>query len=518
MGKEFYFETDDRLDRKKYAEFLKTLIENCDDYRREDSDGAYVIAIDSPWGTGKTRFAKMLRNYLEDRTKDMSDDSSPGKKAVFNAIYYNSWDTDFSNDALQPLIHTITRSPEFKPDEFGEAGEEILEKFKKSAIAVAKVAGFALIHHFLGETAAEVAKALDDASSEVKADPLEEYQSRLDLLQGFKDSLRDLIAHTKQKKLVIIVDELDRCRPTYAIQTLEVVKHLFDVNGLVFIFALDIKQLSCSIKTVYGQDMESIGYLCRFFDYISNCPNPNYDKFIADSVVEINKKNAITNCASVLKNPENPLIEFIEFVLDISKNNPLSYRDITTLLASYRMLLNERLQNYTFLPILKLYFLLLFMKYKYPAAFIELVSDKGVNDINGFVANLVSIHLDSIMEIQLLALNVKKRLDIFDFFGVPFDENGKNTLAQNGIINGILRTDEEKVILTTEYPIPNHVRENVFSEIVKQKYDIVFNYIIIRQDLEKWEAIKNFTPMQYYYQQLEMFNFAFSADNTPPEA
>ena len=61
---EYYFDPDDRLERKKYAEFLKSMLENCDKYRREDSDGAYVIAIDSPWGTGKTRFAKMLRNYL----------------------------------------------------------------------------------------------------------------------------------------------------------------------------------------------------------------------------------------------------------------------------------------------------------------------------------------------------------------------------------------------------------------------------------------------------------------------
>ena len=73
MGREFYFETDDRLDRQKYAEFLKTLLEHCDEYRREDSDGAYVIAIDSPWGTGKTRFAKMLKNKLECRAPKLEN-------------------------------------------------------------------------------------------------------------------------------------------------------------------------------------------------------------------------------------------------------------------------------------------------------------------------------------------------------------------------------------------------------------------------------------------------------------
>ena len=95
---EYYFDTDDKLERRKYAEFLKSMLENCDKYRREDSDGAYVIAIDSPWGTGKTRFAKMLRNFLEGREPKVIDGKAdqsfipPAKEErKFNVIYYNSW-------------------------------------------------------------------------------------------------------------------------------------------------------------------------------------------------------------------------------------------------------------------------------------------------------------------------------------------------------------------------------------------------------------------------------------------
>lgn len=111
---EYYFKPDDKLDRERYAKFLETLLLRCDDYRREDSDGAYVIALDSPWGTGKTRFVKMLRNHLEGRTPKLVGDKvdksfipEPDEDRAFNVIYYNAWETDFWSDALEPLISSI---------------------------------------------------------------------------------------------------------------------------------------------------------------------------------------------------------------------------------------------------------------------------------------------------------------------------------------------------------------------------------------------------------------------------
>jgi hypothetical protein len=67
-------------------------------------------------------------------------------------------------------------------------------------------------------------------------------------------------------KIVIIIDELDRCRPTYAVQLLERIKHLFDVEGVVFMLGIDRNQLSHSIKALYGSEFDSTGYLKRFID------------------------------------------------------------------------------------------------------------------------------------------------------------------------------------------------------------------------------------------------------------
>jgi hypothetical protein len=145
---EYYFDPDDKLERKRYAEFLKSMLENCDKYRREDSDGAYVIAIDSPWGTGKTRFAKMLRNFLEGRVPQVVDGRAdqtiipePQTDRKFNVIYYNSWETDYWNDALEPLIHSIYGSNIIEL----ESTDADIVKMRTALLQILKGMGLAII-------------------------------------------------------------------------------------------------------------------------------------------------------------------------------------------------------------------------------------------------------------------------------------------------------------------------------------------------------------------------------------
>ena len=80
--------------------------------------------------------------------------------------------------------------------------------------------------------------------------------------------------------LFILVDELDRCRPTYAIEMLERVKHLFNVDNVVFVLATDTDQLSSAIKAVYGAGFDSPRYLNRFFDQTYEFPEPAVGDFL----------------------------------------------------------------------------------------------------------------------------------------------------------------------------------------------------------------------------------------------
>ena len=196
---EYYFDPDDKLERRKYAEFLKSMLENCDKYRREDSDGAYVIAIDSPWGTGKTRFAKMLRNYLENRTNDTPVETPIDPSIDFLTVYYNAWDTDFSSDALEPIIYSLINSPEFESELFEQQADEEIEKFANTAKKVLKVIGLSVSHHFLGETATNVI----DKCLEEEGLKSEDYgfEKRRQVILEFRDTLSRVIAKTQKKKL-----------------------------------------------------------------------------------------------------------------------------------------------------------------------------------------------------------------------------------------------------------------------------------------------------------------------------
>jgi len=502
---EYYFETDDKLGRKKYAEFLKSMLENCDNYRREDSDGFYVIAIDSPWGTGKTRFAKMLRNYLEDRTKEMGVGSRPGKNASFNAIYYNSWETDFSDDALLPLIHSIIKSPEFKAERFAKKSQRFLEKFKGAATAVAKVAIYSAIHNLAGETVTEMVKDAEDSVSQQIADPLKSYEERLNLLDDFKRSLEKVIEHTRQKRLIIIVDELDRCRPTFAIQTLELAKHLFSVDGLIFVFALDIKQLSSSVKTVYGQELDAPGYLSRFFNYIGRIPEPNELTFIA---------NLFASCSCFEDYPcEIIQEELVKTFSDAVSCYHLSLRDISTVFQAYKLMYITFLNKYKKLAAHKNYICLLVIKYKDAELFNRICKDKTATIIDQgemFKSQEQKNILATCNNLtnMLHARNIKD----FDFVYLA---DGKT--KPDGPIKLV---DVETLMVKGQLRV--HYGFKATSGINQSEFYFkirdTLSDILFFPDLQQWSILKSLGLMQYYYQQLEMFNFALPADDTETKA
>ena len=85
-----------------------------------------------------------------------------------------------------------------------------------------------------------------------------------------------------RKPWVVMIDELDRCRPSYAVELLEVTKHLFSVNHIVFVIAINRQELAHSIKALYGEGFDAEDYLRRFFDVDFRLPEPGREAFIND--------------------------------------------------------------------------------------------------------------------------------------------------------------------------------------------------------------------------------------------
>ncbi|MCP3941539.1 MAG: hypothetical protein GY710_08670 [Desulfobacteraceae bacterium] len=227
-----------------------------------------VVCIDAPWGEGKTTFLRMWKQHL--------------KNELIPVIYFSAWENDFTDDALIALIGEIGSAI----DEISENGDP---KKAKQFFDQAKKIGIALLKKSV-PVAAKIATAgaldLDKVTEQALASFAEtlakeefaKYEKSKKTLETFKSTLSNLAnsisSNDEPKPLVFIIDELDRCRPTFAIELLEKAKHLFNVNNIIFILGADKVQLGHSIKAVYGNELDTNGYLRRFidFDYLLSPP------------------------------------------------------------------------------------------------------------------------------------------------------------------------------------------------------------------------------------------------------
>ena len=245
----------DLLDRKRSIELLTSIVGSI--------EGPCVFAVDAAWGTGKTTFLRMWTQHL--------------RNEHFGIVEFNAWETDFSGDPFVALSSEITEeleAPNGTVEELKRAIPDVMRAMRGPLLRIAAsgVPAFG----------AQVAKELEPAS--VAEDSTSQYMAEKEALHRFKTILHDAAASMAEsmggKPLVVVIDELDRCRPSYAVALLEVAKHLFTVNHIVFVLAVDRSQLTHSIRVLYGQQFDAEGYLRRFFDVDFRLPDPQREKFV----------------------------------------------------------------------------------------------------------------------------------------------------------------------------------------------------------------------------------------------
>ena len=247
-------------------------------------EGSCVLAVDAPWGGGKTTFLNIWSNFLINQK--------------FNVVKFNAWETDFSEDPFMALCTEL-----MKILEKGEIiSSEIKKSFREKAQQVLKhfalyAAQKAIIQHpLLQELLSGLMKQTEKTHTEER---LEEFREAQKAIEEFKNELQTVVCILNESKeyrppLIVMIDELDRCRPTYAIELLETAKHLFSVDQIVFVLAINREQLAHAIKALYGEEFDAEVYLRRFFDLDFRLPEPSRDKFIISLLnsMKINDKNS----------------------------------------------------------------------------------------------------------------------------------------------------------------------------------------------------------------------------------
>lgn len=239
----------DALNRGPYLDNLTKLITRLD---------KGVIAIDGEWGVGKTWAGQSLKVKLD-------------QKAQFKTIWLDVFEADWSDDPAVSLIAGVAAGLET------EKSESFLKRVAPLLGAILPLAAKAAIKaaaNYAGidqELAKEVADEGKTEASKFIQKHLEEVKEKHQNLSQLKKLLNETVKENAGK-LVIFVDELDRCSPGYAVRFLERLKHLFDLEGVIYVLLWNREQVSKTVEVFYGAGSNGQMYLDKFIDYPLHIP------------------------------------------------------------------------------------------------------------------------------------------------------------------------------------------------------------------------------------------------------
>lgn len=265
------FATHDEFNRKPIAENIIKLLTSPIDLS--------PMVIDGGWGTGKTEFCQKLIRLMQQQHPDCQP------------VYIDAFRSDHSGEPLLALLAEIikTCTPEDTDGQPSEKRKSITRVFSKAAkfgIKTVLNAGFRyffkqgmdeLVDEFrqdgsneqevknAAETVTDVAAKITDYTIDATVEALLKEQIEAEKnLETLKACLTEL---AEDKPIILFIDELDRCRPDYAVDMLEVIKHVFDIENVKVVLVTNTKQLRAAINHRYGVEVDAQKYLDKFLKY-----------------------------------------------------------------------------------------------------------------------------------------------------------------------------------------------------------------------------------------------------------
>lgn len=278
------------LDRNKYIEqFYKMLTSNTSNFS--------TISLDGKWGSGKTFFIKhtqllMSVKLYEERKADFTsifgkyDDEkySTIKYKVSNLdqcevfpFYYDAWDNDSDPFPVLSILYSICKLLDnglLEEKSIKENFNSILSCLSKSAPILF---GLPDLFCYLKQINSE----LTSNKNKNLLLPITDPHS---IIESIKALITVVIDNSHCKSIVIFVDELDRCNPSYAVRLLEDIKHYFLMDNVTFVFSVNLSELQHMVKSVYGEQFDAFRYLDRFFDIRLNLPVANQELYFKKEI------------------------------------------------------------------------------------------------------------------------------------------------------------------------------------------------------------------------------------------
>jgi hypothetical protein len=215
-------------------------------------EGSLVVGLSSKYGSGKSTFFRMWKDDLEKADSPVT------------VVSLNAWESDYIGDPLfsivAALVGRIQKSGQ-DPNAIVSAAKDL--GWLATAVGGQLVAKFTGVDMIAAGDVAEKKKAERETLLTVPMDAFSVYQQRESAMARLKAALGKFIEES-EARILFLVDELDRCRPDFAIAYLETIKHIFDLPGATFVLAADRHHLENSARTAFGPNLDFDEYYRKF--------------------------------------------------------------------------------------------------------------------------------------------------------------------------------------------------------------------------------------------------------------
>lgn len=364
------FDTQDEFKRKPIAENIIRLLTSPIDLS--------PMVIDGGWGTGKTEFCQKLIRLMQEQHRD------------YQPVYIDAFRSDHSGEPLLALLAEIIKTctpPEGSDEKLIEEHKDRIRRITKAAGFVMKTVAKAAVGHVLKQNMEDLAEGMSqiindkqeaknaaatvagaattlashsiDATIDATVEALLKEQIEAEKnLETLKACLKEF---AEEKPIILFIDELDRCRPDYAVDMLEVIKHVFDVENVKVVLVTNTKQLRAAINHRYGMEVDAQKYLDKFLKYSFALPDKVVARFEEEralvSVKYFKQLIRESRMASELQGLIEESNVTINFISDMIERNNISLREAERLvrfLEIYHSLsggLNEVIWQYALLRI-----------------------------------------------------------------------------------------------------------------------------------------------------------------------
>ncbi|MCB1354335.1 MAG: hypothetical protein KDK03_16520 [Rhodobacteraceae bacterium] len=297
----------DLLGRKKVGQRLSEVLQRTED--------PLVVALDGRWGTGKSHF---LQRWVGEHLRQYSGEA--------NTLYFDAFAHDYLSDPLVALVGALSeRLPEEESSKLDRVKEVTLKLLRPAArvgLALATY-GATEVLNGLGDAAA---KAVENEAGKAVEEFWKREEGRQAAMEEFRKALGALTAAKGGKAptpLIIVVDELDRCRPDYALEILEVIKHFFAVPHVHFVLGANLEALENSVKARYGAGIEATAYLQKFLSFTVALPEHVGDGERPSAILSY-----VDHLGAAMGTPKHLVKGMKAQIAVLGKNNSISLRDV----------------------------------------------------------------------------------------------------------------------------------------------------------------------------------------------